>query len=108
MYIEVDRQNSPARTLQFPNPTFLVANTAPGAKDNLYLAHSAVGLPRESIYLFNGLEGFHWPTTMSGIAPGGAYMVPTNTPGTYDLKWIVDPAAAASMQGISVTLSTRF
>jgi hypothetical protein len=107
MYIEVDRDNSPSGAPDLPNPTFMVANAGAGSKDNLYYAHSAVDMTQDNVYMFNGLDGFLWPTIRSGIAPGSAYMVPTSVDGTYAIKWIRDADSAVAMKGIEVTLTSR-
>jgi hypothetical protein len=67
-----------------------------------------VNLSQQAVFLFGGFEGFHYPTTKSGFASGGAYLVPTSVGGTFAVKWIV-PESGARMPNVGqqVTLASR-
>jgi hypothetical protein len=104
LFVNIDRDNSPRTTSRLPDPTFLVVNVRDG---DLSLAHSAVGLGHDSVYLFTGIEGFWYPRTRSSMATGGAHLVPTGTEGTYQVRWIVDAEDVKSLKARPVTLGTR-
>ena len=94
LVIEVDKANSrPGAPDALPNPTFLVANTAPTASDSFYFAHSATNLTGSPAYLFASGEGFLLPSTRGGSNPGHTALVPTGTAGTYAVKWIGSAAS---------------
>jgi hypothetical protein len=84
----------------------MVVNTAADASDSMFFAHSAVNLTHENVFIFNGLEGFWFPTTHDGIAPGNLYLVPTSVNGTSAVKWIVDSTTANFMDYRLVQLAS--
>jgi hypothetical protein len=93
--------------MALPDPTFVVVNTKAGAKDSLYLAHSAVGLTHDNVYFFANMDGFWYPRTRSSISQGLPYLVPTGTEGTYTVRWVMNEADANALKGRRVDLTTR-
>ena len=110
IYVRVDESTSPPDSQPLPDPTFVVINTAPGASEPLFFAHSAVNLTDTDVYIWIGYEGFLLAMAGGSLVQsgtGGFYLVPSGVEDTYTVNYITDGETAEKLGGRKVTLTSR-
>ncbi|PKS07068.1 hypothetical protein jhhlp_005665 [Lomentospora prolificans] len=107
LFLQTDRENSPRCTRPLPDPTFLVVNVGSDAGGDVYLAHSAVGLTHDNIYVIGNVEGFLYPWSRAGRATGEAFLIPTEVEGTSTVRWFRNPEEAEALNATAVTIAIR-
>lgn len=107
LFVQVDTDTSSRSTRPLPDPTFLVVQVGSDGGGQVYLAHSAVGLTHDDIFLIGNIEGFLYPWSRSGKAVGEAFLIPTEVDGTSTVRWFANPEDGEALNGTHVTIGIR-